>query len=158
MPSYRFYQVDVFTNQAFGGNPLAVFPDAEGLSPDDMHKMARALGLPTGAISEAGYPVMWVSTGIRQLFAPIRSLPEIQGIQSSKVDAALLGEVCTALDPATNASLEVMVVCKGTVHQTSTVHTRMLAPGIGLPEDPATGSASGGLGADPIGTKVIQGT
>ena len=25
---YRFIQVDVFTDRPFGGNPLAVFPDA----------------------------------------------------------------------------------------------------------------------------------
>src|SRR5690348_7955269 len=45
MPSYRFYQVDVFTNQAFGGNPLAVFPDAEGLSSNDMLRLAREMNL-----------------------------------------------------------------------------------------------------------------
>ena len=26
MPSYRFIQVDVFTDRPFGGDPLAVFP------------------------------------------------------------------------------------------------------------------------------------
>lgn len=31
MKEYRFIQVDVFTDRAFGGNPLAVFPEAEGL-------------------------------------------------------------------------------------------------------------------------------
>lgn len=30
MLKYQFYQIDVFTNQAFGGNPLAVFPKAQG--------------------------------------------------------------------------------------------------------------------------------
>ncbi len=25
---YRFYTADVFTDRAFGGNPLAVFPEA----------------------------------------------------------------------------------------------------------------------------------
>ena len=34
-----------------------------------------------------------------------------------------------------------------TVEQSSTVHTRMFAPLIGIVEDPATGSASGALGA-----------
>ena len=29
MPAYRFIQVDVFTDRPFGGNPLAVFPDAQ---------------------------------------------------------------------------------------------------------------------------------
>ncbi len=32
MPRLRFYQIDVFTDRPFGGNPLAVFPDAAGLT------------------------------------------------------------------------------------------------------------------------------
>lgn len=32
MKEYRFIQVDVFTDTPFGGNPLAVFPEAEGLT------------------------------------------------------------------------------------------------------------------------------
>ena len=28
MPSYEFVTVDVFTDRRFGGNPLAVLPDA----------------------------------------------------------------------------------------------------------------------------------
>jgi trans-2,3-dihydro-3-hydroxyanthranilate isomerase len=42
---YRFLQVDVFTDEAFGGNPLAVFPDAEGLASDEMQKLAREMNL-----------------------------------------------------------------------------------------------------------------
>ncbi len=38
--NYAFYTADVFTNQIFGGNPLAVFPQAEGLTPDLMQKIA----------------------------------------------------------------------------------------------------------------------
>lgn len=41
--SYRFVQVDVFTNVAFGGNQLAVFPDASGLSDDEMLALTREL-------------------------------------------------------------------------------------------------------------------
>ncbi|MGY6528910.1 MAG: PhzF family phenazine biosynthesis protein [Cyanobacterium sp.] len=36
----KFYTLDVFTNQLFSGNQLAVFPDGEGLSDDDMQKIA----------------------------------------------------------------------------------------------------------------------
>jgi len=43
--SYRFVQLDVFTNQPFAGNPLAVFPEAEGLSDDQMMKIAREMNL-----------------------------------------------------------------------------------------------------------------
>ena len=32
--SLKFYQADVFTSQPFGGNPVAVFPDAHGLTDD----------------------------------------------------------------------------------------------------------------------------
>lgn len=45
MRSYDFIQVDVFTDVVFGGNPLAVFPDAEGLSDSEMGKIAREMGL-----------------------------------------------------------------------------------------------------------------
>ncbi|NDJ35898.1 MAG: PhzF family phenazine biosynthesis protein, partial [Chloroflexi bacterium] len=45
MREYHFVQVDVFTDVIFGGNPLAVFPDAEGLSSDEMQKIARELNL-----------------------------------------------------------------------------------------------------------------
>jgi hypothetical protein len=31
MTTYRFLQFDVFTDRAFCGNPLAVFPEAEGI-------------------------------------------------------------------------------------------------------------------------------
>jgi trans-2,3-dihydro-3-hydroxyanthranilate isomerase len=37
----RYVTVDVFTDRAFGGNPLAVVLDAEGLSTDEMQAIAR---------------------------------------------------------------------------------------------------------------------
>jgi trans-2,3-dihydro-3-hydroxyanthranilate isomerase len=45
MPSYRFLQLDVFTDKAFAGNPLAVFPEAEGLSSEVMMQIAREMNL-----------------------------------------------------------------------------------------------------------------
>ncbi|MGH2360340.1 MAG: PhzF family phenazine biosynthesis protein [bacterium] len=42
---YRFYTVDVFTDRAFGGNPLAVFPDGGDLSSELMRRVARELNL-----------------------------------------------------------------------------------------------------------------
>jgi trans-2,3-dihydro-3-hydroxyanthranilate isomerase len=36
----QFVTVDVFTDRKFGGNPLAVFPDAEGLSTEQMQSIA----------------------------------------------------------------------------------------------------------------------
>jgi trans-2,3-dihydro-3-hydroxyanthranilate isomerase len=38
---YLYYTVDVFTDQPFGGNQLAVLPDARGLSAQRMQQIAR---------------------------------------------------------------------------------------------------------------------
>ena len=43
--SYRFIQLDVFTDQPFTGNPLAVFPEAEGLTDERMQQIAREMNL-----------------------------------------------------------------------------------------------------------------
>src|SRR5215212_8032121 len=37
----HFHTADVFTDQRFGGNPLAVFPDARGLSDAQMLDITR---------------------------------------------------------------------------------------------------------------------
>jgi trans-2,3-dihydro-3-hydroxyanthranilate isomerase len=38
---YRYYTCDVFTAERFGGNPLAVLPEAAGLSGERMQRIAR---------------------------------------------------------------------------------------------------------------------
>jgi len=45
VPKYSFQQLDVFTDHAFGGNPLAVFPEAEGISDEQMQQIAREMNL-----------------------------------------------------------------------------------------------------------------
>ena len=45
MTTLRFYQVDVFAARPFEGNPLAVFPDAAGLSDAQMQAVAREMNL-----------------------------------------------------------------------------------------------------------------
>jgi len=42
---YAFYTADVFTDQIFGGNQLAVFPDARGLSTEQMQQITREFNL-----------------------------------------------------------------------------------------------------------------
>lgn len=41
---YRYLHYDVFTDRRFGGNQLAVFPDAAGLSAQTMQQIAREIG------------------------------------------------------------------------------------------------------------------
>jgi len=45
LPNYNFIQLDVFTDRTFCGNPLAVFPEAEGLSDKRMQQIAREMNL-----------------------------------------------------------------------------------------------------------------
>ena len=43
--NYRFVQLDVFTSRPLEGNQLAVFPDARGLSDDEMQRLASETNL-----------------------------------------------------------------------------------------------------------------
>ncbi|MBM3646514.1 MAG: PhzF family phenazine biosynthesis protein [Alphaproteobacteria bacterium] len=45
MRAFSFVTVDVFTDRRFGGNPLAVFPDADGLSDGEMQALAAEFNL-----------------------------------------------------------------------------------------------------------------
>ena len=45
MQNHRFLQFDVFTDKSFAGNPLAVFPEAEGIGDERMMQIAREMNL-----------------------------------------------------------------------------------------------------------------
>jgi len=70
---YRFVQVDVFTQDIFGGNPLAVYPNAEGLHREEMQRIAREMNLSETTFvfppksSEADFKV--------RIFTPQREIP-----------------------------------------------------------------------------------
>ena len=51
METYRFIQLDVFTQEPFAGNSLAVFPEAEGLTDEEMMKIAREMNLSETVLS-----------------------------------------------------------------------------------------------------------
>ncbi|HEY0659043.1 MAG TPA: PhzF family phenazine biosynthesis protein [Pyrinomonadaceae bacterium] len=71
MRTYTFYQLDVFTEKAFCGNPLAVFPEAEGLTGAEMQQIANEMNL-----SETVF-VLPSNEALRRLriFTPRRELP-----------------------------------------------------------------------------------
>jgi trans-2,3-dihydro-3-hydroxyanthranilate isomerase len=75
--------------------------------------------------------------------APIRSLAEIQNLDASEIDAAALNRACRVVGAEECA----MVFTLKTEQPDTAVHVRMFAPALGVPEDPATGSANGALGA-----------
>lgn len=45
MPTYAFVTLDVFTDRPFGGNPLAVFTDARGITDQQMQSLAAEMNL-----------------------------------------------------------------------------------------------------------------
>jgi trans-2,3-dihydro-3-hydroxyanthranilate isomerase len=68
---YRFLICDVFTDRRFGGNQLAVLPEASGLSDAQMQQIAREFNF-----SESTF-VLPSTTGTRQvrIFTPVAELP-----------------------------------------------------------------------------------
>lgn len=97
------------------------------------------LGGPADIVPPSPLPQV-VSTALPQLMVPIRSLADLRALPSGGGGAALarrLREFGT--DCAMCFTLE-------TERPEATVHCRMFAPGLGVPEDPATGSAAGALG------------
>ena len=252
---FQFYKADVFTDQAFGGNPVAVIPDAQGLadrefqqiaremnlsetvfvvpptdpaaivklriftpiqelpfaghpvigtffvlsllnrfrlqepvtrfmfecniglfpvelgvfkgaveqvimsqpepqflgtvdSLQDLYEISRALGLNKSNIVDTHLPIEIVSTGLPVVIVPVRTLTAVKSIQ---VDLTGMMAVCDRL--GVNG---MMVFTPMTVEDWAHVHTRMFAAPIGILEDPATGSASGALGAYLVKNGVVD--
>ncbi|MCA9462420.1 MAG: PhzF family phenazine biosynthesis protein [Nitrospira sp.] len=251
----QFYQADVFTDEPFGGNPLAVFPKAEDLSEREFQQIAREMNLsetvfvlpptdpqaaaklriftPTREIPFAGHPVLGtfyilgvlklidlqepmtkifyecnlgvfplevivlkgqieqvimsqphpeflesvtsaeavyevakalglsktlildqlfpleiVSTGLPVLIVPLKSLTAVKSIE---VNHSLILEVCSRW--GVNG---ILAFSSMTVEENASVHARMFADPIGIPEDPATGSAGGALGAYLVKNGVVE--
>jgi len=73
MRRFPFVTVDVFTETRFGGNPLAVFPDAHGLSEAEMQALAAEFNL-----SETAFvlpPEDPSHTARVRIFTPRREMP-----------------------------------------------------------------------------------
>jgi trans-2,3-dihydro-3-hydroxyanthranilate isomerase len=71
--TYHFYWLDVFTQQVFGGNQLAVFPEAQGINDEQMQRIAREFN-----ISETVFlfpPETPKGTRRARIFTPGRELP-----------------------------------------------------------------------------------
>lgn len=71
--SFGYEVWDVFTDRAFGGNPLAVVPDARGLDEDAMQRIAREFNL-----SETTFvlpPETAEGTARLRIFTPAAELP-----------------------------------------------------------------------------------
>lgn len=242
MPRYRFVTADVFTDRPFGGNQLAVFPDARGIPearlpdvtrefnfsettfvypPDDpKHTRRVRIFTPGAELPFAGHPTV----GTAHVLAAIGEIPLTgdmtsivfeEGVGPMRVSirsagghpvfaqfttAVLPRSAATSADRSTLASVlgldasdllddrwepevlscgvpytylavrdvatvararfrmdfwersmkgstgsEIFVFAMGGERPGSDIHARMFAPGLSVPEDPATGSAAAAL-------------
>jgi trans-2,3-dihydro-3-hydroxyanthranilate isomerase len=105
--------------------------------PEDV---TRAVGVDHAAFTKTGLPVEEVSCGNPFIFLPLASRA---AVDSAEPDSATLRRVRTAFG-GRPIGVFVFTMEGGTGDET--VYSRMFAPGLGVAEDPATGSASGPLG------------
>lgn len=241
MRRLHYHLLDVFTDRAFGGNPLAVFTNGRDLTTETMQKIAREMNLsettfvlppddpanhfrvriftPAIEMPMAGHPTVGtayalalehmlevsgtqthlrleeqvglipvtldlrdgvpVMATMRQPlptfgaeWADRQAIADLLSIDVSGIDPHLPLEVVSCgvpflFVPITDgttmerlrlrldvwertlkdfAAPSVFAFTRQTVLPTSTVHSRMFAPAMGILEDPATGAASGPLG------------
>ena len=127
-------------------------PKPEFLGPvsamEDVYEIARALGLPKSVITDMKWPIEVVSTGLPVIIVPVRTLTAVRSIQP---DASAIMDLCSRF-----GANGLMAFTTVTVEPSATVHARMFAPLIGILEDPATGSASGALGAYLVQNGVVD--
>src|SRR5437588_11491913 len=73
MRRFHFLQYDVFTNTPFGGNQLAVFPEANGLTDEEMQSIAREMNYSESTFIVAATDPQALCRV--RIFTPARELP-----------------------------------------------------------------------------------
>ena len=107
---------------------------------DDRAALAAALGGDAALLADGPAPQV-VSTALPQLMVPVRSRAALTALPSGGAGGGLaaflrrIGTDCAMLFVPDREGSRAIAWC------------RMFAPGLGVPEDPATGSAAGALGA-----------
>lgn len=104
----------------------------------DLEPVAKALGLDPMVLARGKSLIQVVSTGIEHLMVPLPDAETVGALRPNLValdgllrEVGALGCYVFALTPSRDGF----------------AHARMFAPGAGIAEDPATGSAAGPLGA-----------
>ena len=104
----------------------------------DIDAMAKALSIDASDIQSTDLPIEAIYNGITVVIVPIASRKAIERIQ---IDGIAIGAIVQELGAET-----VLAFTRETVAESSSVHCRVFAPGAGVGEDAATGSANGPLG------------
>ena len=105
----------------------------------DVAPVAAALGIDAALLAVSPLPIQTVSTGLQHLMVP---LPDLQTLGALRPNFGLLDRLLTEA-----GALGCYAFTLETGSAEVLARARMFAPGAGVPEDPATGSAVGPLGA-----------
>jgi trans-2,3-dihydro-3-hydroxyanthranilate isomerase len=100
--------------------------------------VAAAIGVGSGDLVP-DLPIQQVSTGLPFLFVPIRSR---DAVDRAACDMSAFRHLTSSL----GIDLGIFLFAVPAPGSVETAYSRMFAPGFGMVEDPATGSASGALG------------
>lgn len=114
----------------------------------DIGLVGEALGIDKSAIKKTGLPCLPVSTGIRFLIVPVADRGSLANVS---LNLTAFDELCTAAD-----CIGVYAFTLDASENWALVRTRSFVPAAGVPEDPATGSAAGCLGAYLARQNVIE--
>ncbi|WP_341734388.1 PhzF family phenazine biosynthesis protein [Microcoleus sp. EPA2] len=98
--------------------------------------LARVLNLEVDEIDER-FPIQEVSTGVPFIIVPLKNLASLK---KAKVNLEQYSELIE-----TTEATEILIFCPETYNDINDLSVRVFAPYLGIPEDPATGSANGCL-------------
>ena len=104
----------------------------------DADRVAAALGVDPGALDVDGLPFARASTGVPVLVVPVRLLQDLGGAEPDLEAVAALADEVDAEG--------LYAFTFDTLDPDATLHGRAFFPGLGIPEDPVTGTASGAVG------------
>jgi trans-2,3-dihydro-3-hydroxyanthranilate isomerase len=142
------YQVQV-RNEA-EGRIYSLLQDAPDFLGQYFHrrKVAMTLGLAEEEIAITGLPCEVISTGLPIHIVPVDSLETMTRINLRRREADSIA--------ADLGFGDLFVFTCETIRDESTVHCRMFAPHFGIPEDPASGAATGALVAYLVKHRLIK--
>lgn len=118
---------------------------------DQVDAIAQAVGVSADDIRSTKLPVQEISCGIPYVLVPMRSR---QAVDQAIPDAKALTELARQAGTS-HVAVYLFTTDRGEGRDQAAVYTRMFAPGLGVFEDPATGSASGPLGCYLVRHSVI---
>lgn len=113
--------------------------------------ITQAVGVDRAAVSRAGLPIEEVSCGVPYICLPLDTRAAVDGAEA---DMAALRRLRSAF------GIEQVGVYLFTLEPTEpgvTAYSRMFVGGLGIAEDPATGSACGPLGSYLVKQGIVQG-